>query len=255
LQDRRRFAKSAYRLQENHKRHRTAIAIYEANPNLVVSIEDNKWQVYNKESTKSSEVTYEGPCTCDSTKNTHCLNCGVCAYAWSCTCLDNRSGICCAHRHAVRILNPDRLPVETLATTSQVTVSSSSEVDLGEPITPAQERREARYQKLGAIRSAYAVIDGAATVLAKDDTDEAMQHLEEILCYMQLAAKVAQPSPSSSLAARPEMTQSGGKPQLTKMQLYQRGKGKKSKEPTQDLHEELRQLRGLEGDANGDRFH
>ncbi|KAK6013719.1 hypothetical protein OSTOST_20940 [Ostertagia ostertagi] len=243
VKDRRRLADSAFRLQETHKRHRAAAALYATNPEKVVNIAEYKWEVKNRTGTKSFEVTYEGPCSCHTTNNIHCLTCGVCAYAWSCTCPDNRSGISCPHRHAVIIVSPDGLSLERPTTSTEGMAPSPSEPHLDEPTISAQERREARYHKLSAIKSTYAVVEATATSLARLDTDEAMEQLEEILCHMQLAAGVAQPPSSSTLAVRPELAQTGGKPQLTKIQLYQRGKVKKSKKPVEDLHEEVRRLR------------
>ncbi|KAK6057522.1 hypothetical protein COOONC_04961 [Cooperia oncophora] len=134
------------------------------------------------------------------------------------------SSISCLHRHAVKILNQDTLSVETVETAGynisrNCLLRPPLEADSDAPITVAQERREARYQKLSAIKSTYAVVEAAATSLAKVDTDEAMEQLEEILCYLQLAAGIAQPPSSSSLAVLPELAQIGGKPQLTKAKL------------------------------------
>ncbi|KAK5974864.1 MULE domain-containing protein [Trichostrongylus colubriformis] len=236
VKDRRRFADCAYRLTETHKRHRTATKIYAPNPDMIVNVGENKWQVQNRASSKSFEVTFSGPCTCHPKENTHCLTCGVCAYAWNCTCLDNRSGISCPHRHAVKLLTTG-IPAETLIVDEPV--PSPSQLESGAPTSP-QQRREERYHKLSAIKSTYAVVEATATSLAKVDTDEAMQQLEEILAHLQLAAGVAQPP--SSLAVRLELAQSGAKPQLSKIPLYQRGKMKMPKKPTKDLHKEVRTL-------------
>ncbi|KAK6021925.1 hypothetical protein OSTOST_12392 [Ostertagia ostertagi] len=208
VKDRRRFADSAYRLRETHKRHKTAATfIFEK---AVI------WTC-----TKTFEVTFVGTCTCDPVKNTHCITCGVCAYAWNCTCMDNRAGISCPHRHAVKMLFPDDLPVETAVMASEEAMFCHPELDSEAPSTAEQERREARYNKLSSIKSVYAVVQASATSLAKTDTDEAMQQLEKILGYMELAAEVAQTSSSSALAVRPKLAGVGGKPQLTKVELYQ----------------------------------
>ncbi|KAK6052700.1 hypothetical protein COOONC_09794 [Cooperia oncophora] len=96
--------------------------------------------------------------------------------------------------------------------------------------------------------------DAAATALAKDDTDEAMQQLEEILCYMQLAAGVAQP-PIIKLLSRSARDVSKWRQTATDQNAtLPAWEGKEVKKPTQDLHEELRQLRGSEGNTSGDRI-
>ncbi|VDP50713.1 unnamed protein product [Heligmosomoides polygyrus] len=58
----------------------------------------------------------------------------------------------------------------------------------------------------------YAVINSGVTALAKVDTEEAMQKLEEVLAYLELAAGVVQSSTGHGLAPRPEMAETGGKP-------------------------------------------
>ncbi|KAK6052232.1 hypothetical protein COOONC_10262 [Cooperia oncophora] len=151
-------------------------------------------------------------------KNTHCLNCGVCAYAWSCTCMDNRTGVSCPHKHAVKLLTPECLPSECVQENAPDFV-----VEMDTPVVEAQERKEARYQKLNAIRSTYAAIDAKASLLAKLDTDEAMAPLQDILNRMQSTAGTIETS-SNTLAPRPELNGIGGKPQLTKIQLHQEEK-------------------------------
>ncbi|KAK5966562.1 MULE domain-containing protein [Trichostrongylus colubriformis] len=237
VKDRRRLADSAYRLKETHKRHRTAAKLHAADSDMVTDAGENKWHVQNKTSSKSFEVTFNGACTCHPKENTHCLFCGVCAYAWSCTCLDNRSGISCPHRHVVKVFSAGRLPAESIL---EEPVPPPTAPEFGAQTSEAQRRREERYHKLSAIKSTYAVVEATATSLAKVDTEEAMQQLEEILAHLQLAAGVAEPP--SSLAVRPELAQSGGKPQLSKIPLYQRGKMKKPKKPTPGLHQEVRRL-------------
>ncbi|VDO36793.1 unnamed protein product [Heligmosomoides polygyrus] len=117
------------------------------------------------------------------------------------------------------------------------------EVESAAVITPEQERKEARYQKLSAIKSTYAVVENGATSLAKIDKDDSMLKLEKVLGYLKLAAEVVQPTMEHALAPRLEMTQFGAKPRLPKIQLYQRSKQKKHKKPVEDLHKELQTMR------------
>ncbi|KAK6017701.1 hypothetical protein OSTOST_16774, partial [Ostertagia ostertagi] len=128
---------------------------------------------------------------------------------------------CLGHLIVSSLLFPDDLPVETAVMASEEAMFCHPELDLEAPSTAEQERREARYNKLSSIKSVYAVVQASATSLAKTDTDEAMQQLEKILGYMELAAEVAQTSSSSALAVRPKLAGVGGKPQLTKVELYQ----------------------------------
>nr|CDJ82349.1 Protein Y54G2A.20 [Haemonchus contortus] len=248
VKDRRRFAAAAYRLQETNKNHRRAETIYAQAPDLVVSVARNKWLVRNTAKTEEFDVTYEGPCPCDESINTHCLSCGVCAYVWTCTCLETRSGISCLHRHAVRIHSPEGLPPTERAIPTVPTLEPLIDMSAA----PAQERREARNHLFNAIKSTYAVVEANASSLTKLDTDEAMDHLKKILHHIQLAAEIGPPFPSSTLAVRPELAQIGGKPELSRIPLHQRRKVKKEREPIKDLHEEVRRLTETSSDEEQD---
>uniref|UniRef100_A0A7I4Z5B1 Pilus assembly protein n=1 Tax=Haemonchus contortus TaxID=6289 RepID=A0A7I4Z5B1_HAECO len=114
------------------------------------------------------------------------------------------------------MFNSEIIPMGEAATTQE----EASEPHSDAPLSVAQGRREERYCKLSAIKRTYAVVEATAISLAKLDTDEATTQLEELLNYLQLAAGVAQFSSSVTLAVRPELAQTGGKPQLTKIPLY-----------------------------------
>ncbi|KAK6032115.1 hypothetical protein OSTOST_01712, partial [Ostertagia ostertagi] len=203
--DRRRFADSAYRLKETYKRHRTAVTLHGKNPEMVVNITEDNDMRRAMYMSRHEQYTLS--------------TCGVCAYAWSCTCMENRSGISCPHRHAVKMVTRGKSRKHQPQLRQKkwfLLIRSLS-------MSPQQWHRNAvkHVTKLSAIKSAYAVLEATATSLAKHDTDEAMEQLEEILCYIQLAAGVAQSSSSGTVAVRPELAQAGGKPQLAKIQLHQ----------------------------------
>ncbi|KAK5974649.1 hypothetical protein GCK32_004712 [Trichostrongylus colubriformis] len=79
------------------------------------------------------------------------------------------------------------------------TVSLPIDLKLDISTTTAQERLEARYHKLRAIKYTSAMVEAAASALVDLDTDEAMEQLEEILIYLQSAARVSQPTPPDTL--------------------------------------------------------
>ncbi|VDM73215.1 unnamed protein product [Strongylus vulgaris] len=78
---------------------------YGAKPEKVCRIGDNEWQVEGKHEEELYFVTLQASCTCDISLsgNVHCPLCSVCPYSWNCTCLDNRAGISCFHKHAMKL--------------------------------------------------------------------------------------------------------------------------------------------------------
>ncbi|VDM74998.1 unnamed protein product [Strongylus vulgaris] len=77
---------------------------YEAKPEKVCRIGEREWQVEGKHAEELYFVTFQASCTCNISLsgNVHCPLCSVCPYSWNCTCLDNRAGISCIHKHAVK---------------------------------------------------------------------------------------------------------------------------------------------------------
>lgn len=260
VKERRRLVTCSFRLEETHKCHRLARDIYKGKEEMITEAGENHWHILNRDRTKTYEVFLDGQCFCHHTKNTHCVSCGVCAYTWRCTCLDNRSGISCHHRHAVKMFAhkegnsglPEASVSDAIGETSTAqedgSCAYSSEVQ-STAISGEEEHRQARYQTLNAIRDTYAVVEAAAKSLARMNTDEAKMKLDEILAHLQLAADVAQPYTSTSYAPRPEMTQIGGKPKIAKIPLRQRKKKTQQKKPALDLHKEVQEMAGRDTSA------
>ncbi|WKY05431.1 hypothetical protein Q1695_006000 [Nippostrongylus brasiliensis] len=197
VKDRRRFVNSAYRLTETHTRHKYAVEKYKGNTEMVVQAGQNSWQVYNSAGTEVFDVKWEAPCCCHPQINTHCLRCGVCAYEWLCTCLDNRSGISCAHRHYCR---------------SKAHFCEGSgnygRAEAGRNSVPESQHHQDE--------SGPAFI----TVYTTDpDTDETIQALDEVDAYVDLANAALNAFEMGGLVPRREMTQPGGKPKLSKIPL------------------------------------
>ncbi|WKX96422.1 hypothetical protein Q1695_012679 [Nippostrongylus brasiliensis] len=245
VKERRRFATCAYRLTETHRRHHTAEEIYGARRDLIVEVSQHEWQVNNRSGTKAFNVTCTGSCACDSERNNHCLKCGVCAYSWDCTCNDNRLGISCPHRHAVKMI------LTTSSVRESEGASSSQEAPAAtvrSPISEAQKRQEECFQQLSALKAMYAVVEARANTLAKSGTEDAISQLKEAFAYVELAARALENSQTALIVARPEVAQTGANAKMPKIPLYRRGEPKKPvpcDEKPASLHEELRRLRDL----------
>ncbi|VDL78660.1 unnamed protein product [Nippostrongylus brasiliensis] len=219
IKERRRFVNCAYRVTETHKRHTTAQEFYHGKDEMVVQVGPNEWRV------DVSEVTWEGPCNCDPKRNTHCLKCGVCAYSWSCTCNDNRPGISCSHRHAVKMAsNTPPLLAESEGTSGEHALA----VCVESPITDAQQLREACLQKINAIRRMSAVVNARATSSLKSPTDDTLLELEEAYVHLELSARALENYQIDTVVARPEMSGARGNRKIAKVPLYQRRKSKKN---------------------------
>ncbi|RCN44393.1 hypothetical protein ANCCAN_09607 [Ancylostoma caninum] len=90
-----------HRLQEQHRAHALAIQIYGRNREAVKIVAEGRWTVQDRSGMRYVE---QDICICDAKLNNHCQEdgCGACAYAFRCECLyDSKSGVCCAHVHAV----------------------------------------------------------------------------------------------------------------------------------------------------------
>ncbi|KAK6021027.1 zinc finger, C2H2 type [Ostertagia ostertagi] len=258
--DRRRLVKSSHRASESIKRHRKAAAYYADHADKIHFTGDRTWLVESSKPQEYFTVSWEGRCSCNLMSNVHCLLCDVCPYAWECTCLDNRSGVSCIHRHAVKIYGCELLPtgtnieVEESAQEGELLGILEEEFEEGnvgvevegdqQGEKSVQNRREQRYQKLNEIMSTYAAVEMSAKSLAKVDSDESMKKLEKILEHLKLAADVVRMPGPGDLAPRPELAKEGAKPHLQHIELLPRGKLKKPKtKAVKDLHEELLMMR------------
>nr|CDJ93848.1 unnamed protein product [Haemonchus contortus] len=76
---RRHLTESSYRVRQTTICHREAVKLFQAHPEKVMQPNKEEWRV--------------------DTRGKKCLlsTCGVCPYAFSCSCTDNRAGISCSH--------------------------------------------------------------------------------------------------------------------------------------------------------------
>ncbi|KAK6765232.1 hypothetical protein RB195_025244 [Necator americanus] len=250
IRDRRRLAASSFRVQQSTKCHRWALKHYENSPEKVKRVAEKKWELQGKDVAEKHQVVYLGGCACSESlsENVHCPLCGVCPYSWRCSCLDNRARISCLHRHAAKLYGGG--VVEEHPSTSQVheiphTQLSETmyEVDqvlsTQDLVTAAQERKQQRTQIRSNIESKYAVLSANVNILVNTDTEEAAETLKKIYDLVDQASKLKVSQPSTEgvhIAARPELTKPGAKPQLTKAELYTRSqyRSKKKKEKSKE---------------------
>uniref|UniRef100_A0A7I4Z4N5 SWIM-type domain-containing protein n=1 Tax=Haemonchus contortus TaxID=6289 RepID=A0A7I4Z4N5_HAECO len=148
----------------------------------------------------------------------------TCLYSWECSCLDNRSGVSCIHRHAVQIFG--RGLTTSCTAESKESEESIPEFQLSrndlysreenlpaaapgvqEIATSAQLRKEQRYRKLNEIMSTYAAFEFKAKALARANADDSLnkERLEEVLRYLKLASILATHQPSTIPAPQPEL--------------------------------------------------
>ncbi|XGW32101.1 hypothetical protein V3C99_010352 [Haemonchus contortus] len=223
---RRRLATSSYRKQQTTKCHRRARRQL-ASFRLMRQMNDNKWEIYKEHSGELYTVEQHKDCECSDSpeENVHCPLCLVCPYAWSCTCTDNRAGISCIHRHAIMLATQraNRRTAESIQEELQeqgdhgevVLPSSSAEV------SGAQERSEQRSQLRSSINMKISVMQANVNALVNTDTEEAMELLTAINELVSEASRIGLTA-IKGIAARPELTHVGGKPKLTRVQLYTR---------------------------------
>ncbi|WKY10634.1 hypothetical protein Q1695_002749 [Nippostrongylus brasiliensis] len=221
VKERRRFVNCAYRLTETHKRHKAAAEMYKGSTDLIVEADTNSWQIQNRARTKVYEVKWEGPCSCDPQKNTHCLMCGVCAYDWFCTCSDNRAGISCIHRHAIKMHISGQADESTTRATSAETATVH---DVDVVTTEAQRRQETLHQLFNTATMTYAAVEACLRSAIRANTDEAVVQLQEVIAHLQLAYGVVSVYRPGALAARPEVSRAGGKPRLSKIPILRCGR-------------------------------
>ncbi|CAJ0600490.1 unnamed protein product [Cylicocyclus nassatus] len=234
IRDRRRAATSSYRVQETTKCHRKAMLYYERRPQRIRRIGEMEWQVEGKQPTDLYTVT-QGECRCDISMghNVHCPLCNICPYSWNCLCLDNRSGISCLHRHAVKLYGGE---IATRISSAEPVAGEGVEgrrLEVEEALPPtlepstsrvttAQERKQERSQMRNDIESRYAVVYSHVNVLVNTDTAESLDSLKEIYELIDQASRIRVRGSVSepNLAVRPELTKLGGKPLLTKAELF-----------------------------------
>lgn len=111
-------------------------------------MDTKKWEVAGKSPEETFTVVDKGGCNCalPPSSNVHCPRCQVCPYSWTCTCLDNRAGISCMHRHAVAIREGGVTPStrnrhEEVSSLSTIVEDRSEDFEV---VVPAQERLEER---------------------------------------------------------------------------------------------------------------
>ncbi|VDL66059.1 unnamed protein product [Nippostrongylus brasiliensis] len=244
VKERRRFVNCAYRLTETHKRHKAAAEMYKGSTDLIVEADTNSWQIQNRARTKVYEVKWEGPCSCDPQKNTHCLMCGVCAYDWFCTCSDNRAGISCIHRHAIKMHISGQADENTTRATSAETATVH---DVDVVTTEAQRRQETLHQLFNTATMTYAAVEACLRSAIRANTDEAVVQLQEVIAHLQLAYGVVSVYRPGALAARPEVSRAGGKPRLSKIPILRRSSVQKPRvsEEGDRLHSEVLKMQQL----------
>ncbi|KAK6027657.1 hypothetical protein OSTOST_06311 [Ostertagia ostertagi] len=129
-------------------RHRMAQAHYQERFEKIMSIGIRKWEVEGKKPDAKYIVEDKGGCICPPSlsKNVHCPSCNVCPYSWRCSCLDNRAGISCVHRHVVKIFEDtnaafgeEQRPPVMLEHEEMALPSTSSDV-----VSDAQSRMDMR---------------------------------------------------------------------------------------------------------------
>ncbi|CAJ0599280.1 unnamed protein product [Cylicocyclus nassatus] len=242
IRDRRRLANASYRVQETSKCHRWALEYYERKPEKVVKTGDCKWLVQGKNPEEAYEVI-QAKCPC-AESNVHCPLCDVCPYQWSCDCLDNRAGISCIHRHAAKLFGGSAAQrssssVEPSVTDDQAaflfdasaTRSSSSQV------TDSQQRKQQRSQIRSSIESKFAVISTNVNVMVNTDSEQAMNFLQDIYQLVDQASSIKLQSATQeypALAVRTELSKPGGKPLMTKAELFTRSQSRIKKKQTRE---------------------
>ncbi|KAK6764144.1 hypothetical protein RB195_024462 [Necator americanus] len=191
IRDRHPLAASSFRVQQSTKCHRWALKHYESRPEKVKREGEKKWELHGKDVAEKYQVVHLGGCACSESlsENVHCPLCGVYPYSWRCTCLDNRAGISCLHRHAAKLYGggvveehpstsyvheiPDTQLSETMHEVDEVL----STQDL---VTAAQECKQERTQIRSNIESKYVVLSANVNIPVNTDTREAAETLKKI---------------------------------------------------------------------------
>ncbi|VDL77528.1 unnamed protein product [Nippostrongylus brasiliensis] len=103
IKDSRRLATASFQVQQTAIKYRSTVAYLAKNPEAVLRIDTKQCKVADVSPGKTFSVATKGGSDCAPARNVHCPVCRVCPYSWTCTSLDNRTGITCMHRHAVTV--------------------------------------------------------------------------------------------------------------------------------------------------------
>ncbi|WKY00766.1 hypothetical protein Q1695_015081 [Nippostrongylus brasiliensis] len=147
IKDSRRLATASFQVQQTAIKYRSTVAYLAKNPEAVLRIDTKQWKVADVSPGKTFSVATKGGSDCAPARNVHCPVCRVCPYSWTCTCLDNRTGITCMHRHAVTV-NEGPTPSTTVGEPQEALAacdveSGTATADL-KAVVWAQERLQSR---------------------------------------------------------------------------------------------------------------
>ncbi|KAK5976143.1 hypothetical protein GCK32_000505 [Trichostrongylus colubriformis] len=237
---RRRLATASYRVQQTTMYHRLAVKHYGRRLDSIRRVSAEKWEVYSRQSEELLYVQRRTGCQCcESVEgNVHCPICDVCPYAWSCSCMDNRTGISCVHRHAVMLHSkPSNIAAmsqpqgyeETAITGEQ----GSSVTQISTDVSAAQERKEQRSLLRNSISAKVSVLQTNVNVLVNTDTEQAREMLTAIHELVDAASKI-RVTPATGIATRPELYKVEGKPKLSKVELHTRKQSRVAKDSSRE---------------------
>ncbi|VDO07982.1 unnamed protein product [Haemonchus placei] len=214
IKDRRRLAQASFRTQQTSIRHRSAQAQYQGKSEKITSIGIRKWEVEGRKPDAKFIVEDKGGCICPPNfgKNVHCPSCNVCPYSWTCSCLDNRAGISCVHRHAVKMFEDQNAPCgeehspAVMEEHEEIALRSTS----SSVVSEVQSRMDMRKSIRNNIEMRYSVVSTNVNRLVNSDTQEACAKLLDIQNLIDQASKITLLSSSLEprIAVRPELTRS-----------------------------------------------
>ncbi|KIH68226.1 hypothetical protein ANCDUO_01438 [Ancylostoma duodenale] len=217
----RRLTTAPYRVQQSTRSHRWAVKHFQWKPEKIKATGDRKWEQCRTPEEKF-QVSYQGGCVCSVSlsENVHCPFCDVCAYSWTCTCLENRTGISCLHRYAAKHYGWDlavqpQLDHRCLPGCGRaLNICSTSHVSSGTQVGASEMRNS--------IESKYSVVYTNVNLLVNTDTDEALTPLKQIYDLVDQASRIKLSTPSEPTPNRSKARalQAWGKPQLTKAEHY-----------------------------------
>ncbi|CAI5437420.1 unnamed protein product [Caenorhabditis angaria] len=99
------IARANLRSCEQRKLHQLAVKL-QLEFEIEETSEESSVFLIEKKNQTVFVVTYENRCICDTKKNSHCENCGVCWSNVTCTCTDQVSGRNCIHCHIAVLFRP-----------------------------------------------------------------------------------------------------------------------------------------------------
>ncbi|KAK5982040.1 hypothetical protein GCK32_011983 [Trichostrongylus colubriformis] len=232
---RRRLATASYRVQQTTICHRLAKKHYGRHPDSIRQLSSEKWEVYSRQSEELLHVQRRTGCQCNKSDeaNVHCPICDVCPYAWSCSCMDNRTGISCVHRHAVMLHSRPSNTAAILQTQSSEEVAVSGEEEstaaqISAEVSAAEERKEQRSLLRNSISAKVSVLQTNVNILVNTDTEQAREMLTTIHDLVDAASKIRL-TPATGIATRPELHSVRGKPKLPRVELHTRKQSRVAK--------------------------